>query len=161
MNYDKDYDNYSDDYDYDKYDESYKEDYHDAYYTDESYDDPSYQNNLKKSIDTIFDDDEELENNDNESDEKLMKSMDNDLAGYFSDARLFAPKKKLVDTMKKKPKRIIHKAGTKVIASINRQVVNGTVLFGPYESNKKQMYQIELESGDLAEIDEKKIKAAH
>lgn len=161
MNYDKDYDdldNYleEDDYNYDEerynqYDNEYKN-----YYYDNEEEDPSYQTHTKKSINDIFNDDEEDELN--ESDNKLINAMDNDLAGYFSDARLFAPKKKMVDTMKKKPKRIFHKAEAKVIVSINRQTLNAKVLFGPYESNKKQVYQLELDTGELAEIDEKKIK---
>ena len=141
------YDNYQDEY-------NYKDDYKDAY-LNESYEE-SYEKKPYKSIHTIFEDDEAESD---ESNANLMNSMDNDLAGYFSDARLFAPKKKLVDTIKKKPKRVIHKAGVRVTATVNKQSVTGVVLFGPYESNKKQMYQLELDSGEIIEAEEKKLRA--
>ena len=167
MNYDKNYNSYKN-----NYDESYNDDYNENFYLDEdykyndynkndymSYTDDSYddlQPKQYKSINAIFDDGDESE--EDEDDSSLMHTIDNDLAGYFSDARLGIPKKKMVDTMKKKPKRIIYKAGDQVIATINRQTVKGTVLFGPYESNKKQMYQLELENGEIAEAEEKKLQ---
>lgn len=170
-NYDDDYTSYKDDdymdYEYDN--ENYNDDSYTAYQDDykdmynDSYDEFEYEKKKYKSINTIFDDDEEdndiTANEEADVDADLMKSMDNDLAGYFSDARLFAPKKKLVDTMKKKPKRVIHKAGARINTTINKQNVTGIVLFGPYESNKKQMYQLELDSGEIIEAEEKKIHA--
>lgn len=160
-------------------DDNYDTDlYVDDYNSNDSYDDinPLYSNSYElndynnynevkshKSLNDIFNDDEDEEAmtstaNDN-ADNDLLQSVDDDLAGYFSDARLFAPKKKMVDTMKKKPKRIIHKAGAKVNATVNKQAVTGIILFGPYESNKKQMYQLELDSGEIIEAEEKKIIA--
>ena len=149
--------------DYEQYEDFNDNDYinykDDNEFSTDYYDDPSYQKTNKKSINDIFNDDEDdEEEGENSENNTLENTMDNDLAGYFSDARLFAPKKKMTDTMKKKPKRIFHKAGAQVTATINRQTVNAKVLFGPYESNKKQVYQLELDNGDLAEVDEKKIK---
>ena len=171
MNYDKNYNSYKNDYD-DDYSYNSDNDYNDNFYsnedykyndndydkdgyikyTDDSYDDLQPPKRYK-SINAIFDDGEDSEDDDDDS--SLMHTVDNDLAGYFSDARLGMPKKKMVDTMKKKPKRITYKAGDQVTATINRQTVTGTILFGPYESNKKQMYQLELDNGEIAEAEEK------
>ena len=34
----------------------------------------------------------------------------------------------------------------------------GTIIYGPYESNKKQMYEVELANGDLISIDDKHMR---
>ena len=143
MNYDYD-DNYSSDY------YGY-EDKYSSYYNDE------YQDEYSSKKKSFYDEEENDEDNDDS--EKLAETMDNDLAGYFSDARLFSsPKKKMGDTIKKKPKKIVYKAGEKIVVSANRAQNVGHILFGPYEANKKQMYQIELETGELVEADDKHIK---
>lgn len=99
-----------------------------------------------------FDDEED---EDEASDEaRLMKSIDGDLAGYFSDARMFAPKK-MTNNMKKKPKKIVYKNGDQVIVA-NKG--NGSIIYGPYEVNKKQMYEVELANGDLISIDDKHLQ---
>ena len=97
---------------------------------------------------SYFNDDED---DDFADDAKLMKSMDGDLAGYFSDARVFAPKKSAAQKKAKKPQP--YKNGEKVIVNGKE----GTVVYGPYEVNKKKMYEIELVDGDLISTDDKHI----
>ena len=143
--------------DYEKYDEKDYEPMYEKYsYHDDEYND-DYGFSSKKKSKSFYDlnnDDEDEE----ENEEPLEKNVDDDLAGYFADARMFSSKKKLVDTMKKKPKKIVYKADDKVTVTANKTVSNGTIVFGPYEVNKKQMYQVELDNGDLIEMHDKHIK---
>lgn len=131
-NYNK-YNDYIDDeyYDKDQYNDKYDNDRYDDNYNDENYIDENIQN--------------------------TDLSIDEDLAGYFNDARLFSMKAE-DENVKKKPKRIIYKIDDKVIISMNKTKVKGQVLFGPYDVNKKQMYQIELEDGQLIEADDKHLQ---
>ena len=117
-------------FDYDEYDE------YNGYGDD-------LQNNLKYDYQYETDDEE---------DEDISQdlSIDKDLAGYFSDARVSTKSKS--STNKKKVKKITYKTGTKVL--INKKE-EGTIIYGPYESNKKQMYEVELANGDLISIDDK------
>ena len=122
--------------------------YYDRY--DDEFDDDLTMDH-KSSYYSFDDEDDE----DEASDEaQLMKSMDGDLAGYFSDARMFTPKK-MTNSMKKKPKKIIYKNGDQVIVT-NKG--NGSIIYGPYEVNKKQMYEVELANGDLISIDDKHLQ---
>lgn len=136
-NYNK-YNDYIDDeyYDKEKYNDSYDNDRYDDNYNDENYIDENYN-------------DENIQNTD--------LSIDEDLAGYFNDARLFSMKAE-DENVKKKPKKIIYKIDDKVIISMNKTKVKGQILFGPYDVNKKQMYQIELEDGQLIESDDKHLQ---
>lgn len=81
---------------------------------------------------------------------------DDDLADYFADARIFSTKKKTIKA-KKRPKKQIYKADEKIIVSMNKEKNSGIILFGPYDVNKKQMYQIELDDGSIIEADDKHI----
>lgn len=165
-----DYDSYDDNYDsYNNFDEkyykqSYKESYDYNSYND-SYDNDEYGNNYdndeynyygknKKSY--SFDEGEENAEDELDDDSALAKNIDDDLADYFSDARIFSTKKNN-DSTKKRAKKIVYKTDDKIIAMINKEKNNGIILFGPYEVNKKQMYQIELDSGDIIEADDKHI----
>ena len=153
MNYNSDFDDEylkNEDNDEEFYKKSYEE-YHNAYYED-SYED-EYTNKPKKSLNDIASEEDEEE----ETEENISANdVDDDLAGYFADARSFSNKKKPEDQVKKKPKKIIYKAGDLVKIAFNRTTKYGTILFGPYEMNKKQMYQIELDdTQELFETDDK------
>lgn len=130
------YNDYIDDEYYDK--DQYNDQYNDNY-NDDRYDDYNDENYI----------DENIQNTD--------LSIDEDLAGYFNDARLFSMKAE-DENVKKKPKKIIYKIDDKVIISMNKTKVKGQILFGPYDVNKKQMYQIELEDGQLIESDDKHLQ---
>ena len=120
-------------------------------YNDYDYDYANDDDNIMdmKGVRSYNFDDEDYEEND---DYKLVSNMDNDLAGYFSDARVFA--KKTTSTKKKqKQKTSSYKIGDKVTV----KGVKGSIIFGPYEVDKKKMYEIELDNGELISIDDKKI----
>lgn len=162
---DYDYGANNDDYYYDDNDET-DEELIEQYYTyDDQYKNEEYDNLYENQYNSQYDDQykDDTENELYENETNLNDKVDDDLAGYFSDARLFntASKKKPEDEKKKKPKRIIYKANDKIVFNVNKATVSGIILFGPYDVNKKQMYQIELEDGSLAEADEKHIRYAN
>ena len=159
----KKYNDYYDDYN----GEYYYDD--DNYYNSDKYYDRYYRNNNDDNDeeDRYLDNDDEIENesynnyndddnNDNDNDEDEINSIDDDLAGYFSDARIFSSKKN-TDNTKKRAKKIVYKIDDKIVVSTNKTKNNGIVLFGPYNVNNKQMYQIELDNGNIIEIDDKHI----
>lgn len=158
--YDKEYKNYDD-----KYDDSYKDDNYkdDNYRNGSEYDEEQYYNeeynNLKNYNDKYYYNDEYNENNkyasyNKETENDLSKDVDDDLAEYFSDAHIFSSKKQ---SNKKRNKRIIYKVDDKIMVLINKIQNKGQILFGPYDINKKQYYQIELADGNIIEADEKHI----
>lgn len=175
--YDKDY-NYSDDYkDYDNYhsrdykkysnrynndndyrDDSYRDDNNRDDYDEERYYDEEYNDNLKSYKDKYYYNDDYNENDkysyNKEFENDLSKDVDEDLAEYFSDAHIFSSKKQ---SNKKRNKRIIYKVDDKIIVLVNKIQNKGQILFGPYDINKKQYYQIELADGNIIEADEKHI----
>lgn len=157
----KKYNDYYDDYN----GEYYYDD--DNYYNSDKYYDRYYRNNNdddNDEEDRYLDNDDEMENenynnyndDDNDNDEDEINSIDDDLAGYFSDARIFSSKKN-TDNTKKRAKKIVYKIDDKIVVSTNKTKNNGIVLFGPYNVNNKQMYQIELDNGNIIEIDDKHI----
>lgn len=156
----KKYNDYYDDYN----GEYYYDD--DNYYNSDKYYDRYYRNNNdddNEDEDRYLDNDDEMENenydnynDNNDNDEEEINSIDDDLAGYFSDARIFSSKKN-TDNTKKRAKKIVYKIDDKIVVSTNKIKNNGIVLFGPYNVNNKQMYQIELDNGNIIEIDDKHI----
>ena len=111
---------------------------------EDDYDDLEKYNHRRVSLHTVEEEEEDDELNDN----KLANDMDDDLAEYFSDARMM-PKK----TSKKKKAKVVYKTGDEVTTKQGK----GHIIYGPYEVNKKQMYEIELDSGDLISLDDKHI----
>ena len=139
---DKDYNDYND---YDEYkDLNYNNRY---YYNDEEEDD---ENNNYNKINKYQD------NMEFDTETDLNKDIDDDLAEYFSDARVFSASAKK-NSNKKRNKRIIYKVDDKIIVMANKIQNKGQIIFGPYDVNKKAYYQIELADGNIIEADEKHI----
>ena len=152
--YKNSYDDYNDDYN--GYYNDYDNDYYNEYYDNNEYSSRKYYN--KKDLYEEYENDDLNEYDDNEEITDNDISIDEDLAGYFTDARLYSMKTNDDSNTKKKPKKIIYKIDDKVIISMNKTTSKGQILFGPYEVNKKQMYQIELEDGQLIEADDKHLQ---
>ena len=115
-----------------------------SYYQLNSYDEDEYYEKLYK----------ENKYKDDMIDDDNVENIDDDLVEYFSDARVYSNKK---NPNKKRNKRIIYKIDDNILVLNNKVKNKGIILFGPYDVNKKNMYQIELANGDIIEADEKHI----
>ena len=102
-----------------------------------------YQEDLNPNESTFFDYDED---DDEECNGDITKVLDSELIEYFNDARVIPSKKNnLFKTKKKKRDKIIFEMDQKV-------KVNGTkciVLYGPFEKDNKQYYELETEAGNV------------
>lgn len=146
------YNDYDQNYSYNQYN-NYKDIYEDDYKDDYKDDNEDLKNDYNEE--NYYNENNDYYDNDNkELDKNLSKDVDEDLAEYFSDAHIFSSKKQ---SNKKRNKRIIYKVDDKIMVLINKVQNKGQILFGPYDVNKKQYYQIELTDGNIIEADEKHI----
>lgn len=89
---------------------------------------------------------------DSEEDEgRLIKKLDDELLEMFSEARIITKKS---SKQKKKKEKIIYTMGDAVKASGRK----GSILYGPYEVNGKQMYEIEIDGNGVISVEEKNIE---
>ena len=102
-----------------------------------------YQDKEYESKD--FEDDEESEDAD-----RLFNKLDDELLEMFSEARIIT---KRSSKQKKKKEKIVYLMGDNVKVN-NRK---GIILYGPYEIDNKQMYEIEIENEGVISAEEKHI----
>jgi hypothetical protein len=114
------------------------------HYYDEDDNDDMNINPIYSSLNEEDDEDEDISDNINE--DKLKNTIDDEkLLECFSDARM-STKGHGSTTMKKKKKdKIIYNIGDKVVYRKKK----ASVLFGPYEKNYKQIYEIQMEDGTV------------
>lgn len=106
---------------------------------------PSDEDDIEEIIDG--DSDEESE----ESEQRLIRKLDDELLEYFSEARIISKKP---SGKHKKKEKIIYLAGQEVTV----QGRKGTIIYGPYDQDGKQMYEIELENNGVICTEDKHIK---
>ena len=131
-------------YNYDEYD-SYDKDY-----------DKDYENLYKENYDNEYlnDYNEDIDSDDNEENDSInIATVDKDVMEYFLDGRVAS--KKSTTFKKKKKDKITYKNGQAVF--ITNKKCNATIIYGPYELDKKQMYEIEIDNTVIS-IEEKYIK---
>ena len=108
------------------------------YYSYEEYDyDDTYDYDNRSKYNKFFDDDDE------EEEKQATKNIDSDLFPYIDDARI-STKATTFKTKKKKQEKIF-KIGDAVFYR-NKEAV---VVFGPYEKNYKQLYEIQTHDGKI------------
>lgn len=131
LDYDKEYKDYDKDFDKD-YEEEYKN------YTKDS------------SLDSDFNDEDEEEV---EVDTINPDTVDKDIMGYFVDARVTS--KRSTTFKKKKKEKITYQVGQAIF--LTNKKCNATIVYGPYELDKKQMYEVELDNTVIS-VEERHIK---
>lgn len=91
---------------------------------------------------------------DNEEEEKdISKVLDDDLLEYFNDAKIYVSKNGSKSKRKKKEK-IIFESGQTVFYKNEKC----SVIYGPYERDGKQMYELETESDNIISAEYSSIK---
>ena len=132
-----------------------------------NYDDFDYDNDVYErydnGIDTYSYSSYNYSQEDNYQDEESSEfkeqtdKIDDDLADYFSDARVgVKSKNKKKKTMK--PKKIVFSSGDIVNIKRAGKEIKASIIYGPYEVDKKQMYEVEIDGGEIIEIGEKFIQ---
>lgn len=111
--------------------------------------DNDYQEN--EYSDNSFDSDSDSDEDSEEEEERLITKLDDELIEMFSDARIIT--KKSFKTKKKKDK-IIYITGDAVKANGRK----GNILYGPYEVDGKQMYEVEIDGNGVISAEEKNIE---
>lgn len=138
------------------------------YSSRKTYDDFDYDNDVYERYDNGYDtytyssynysQDEDFQDEESSEFKEQTDKIDDDLADYFSDARVGVKPKNNKKKKNVKQKRVIFSSGD--IVNIKRlgQEFKASIIYGPYEVDKKQMYEVEINGGEIIEIGEKFIQ---
>jgi hypothetical protein len=99
---------------------------------------------MLKSEDTALDDTEDDE------EEGQLPNLDPELMEMFSEARIITKKS---SKSKKKKEKVIYNCGERVSVKGKK----GTIIYGPYEVDNKQMYEIDIDDNGVISAEEKHI----
>jgi len=105
-----------------------------------------------ESLDEDEDEDDMLEH-----DEDIFKILDPDILKYLNDDRSFSKKSFIKPSSlikKKKKDKIIYEIGEKIKIKNEKCCI----IYGPYEIEGKQMYEIETNAGNIISIEDKFIE---
>lgn len=101
---------------------------------------------------SLIEDEDELD--EEEANTKNLKEAieDGELLGYFNDARISTSSS--TKFKKKKKEKIVFESGQQAIYK-NKEI---TILYGPYENDSKQMYEVQLSDGSVTSLASTSIK---
>jgi len=135
-------------------------------YDDFDYDNDIYDNDVYEKYNSTYEDDysntydyydEYQEEESSEIKEKTDK-IDDDLVDYFSDARVGRPKTNKKKKSSKQKKKVLFSSGDIVLIKQAGNELKASIIYGPYEVDKKRLYEAEIDSGEIIEIDERFIQ---
>ena len=138
-----------------------KKTYDDFDYDNDIYDNDVYEkynSNYEETYSTTYDYYDEYQDEEISEIKEKTDKIDDDLVDYFSDARIGRIKTNKKKKNLKQKKKVSFSSGDIVFVKQDGNEFKASIIYGPYEVDKKRLYEAEINGGEIVEIDERFIQ---